>query len=175
MPTIPMRSYMRNRAFASISQQTLLPDAVITVMDFNGDGVAATRHRALKMVDTEWTAFLDDDDEFLPNHLEDLSRVAILSKADLVHSSFFIQHPYNTVLPQVHKFDPENPHWTASAITHLVRTRVARAVGGFLEEGVERGEDARFMMRIARAGYRIEFCDKRTWRYNQFHEDGPRS
>jgi glycosyltransferase involved in cell wall biosynthesis len=72
IPTIPVRRDMLMRALNSVMSQYRLPDAIIVVTDLRHEGSYVTRNRALQMVKTEWVAFLDDDDEMLPDHLEQL-------------------------------------------------------------------------------------------------------
>lgn len=61
-----------DRAVASVHAQTLQPNTIRVLADTKLEGAAATRNRALLDVDTPWVAFLDDDDEMLPQHLERL-------------------------------------------------------------------------------------------------------
>src|ERR671922_2284910 len=70
IPSIPPRVDLRNRALASVAAQTRPAHAVALTVDIDRDGAGPTRTRGLMMVRTEWTAFLDDDDELKPHHLE---------------------------------------------------------------------------------------------------------
>lgn len=70
--TIPPRRRELRRALASVVLQTLQPAAVIVEYDHERTGAAATKNRAAEKVMTPWIAFLDDDDQFLPLHLETL-------------------------------------------------------------------------------------------------------
>lgn len=74
--TIPPRSKELRRALASVAVQTLQPAAVVVEYDHERTGAAATKNRAAAKATTEWLAFLDDDDQFLPHHLETLRRAA---------------------------------------------------------------------------------------------------
>jgi len=60
-------------------------------VDRSREGAAATRQRALTEVRTEWVAFLDDDDEFMPHHLLSLITHASATGADFVYSWFTIK------------------------------------------------------------------------------------
>src|SRR3546814_18596793 len=42
-------------------------------------------NRALEAVRTPWVAFLDDDDQFLPHHLQRLSQALTETQADVVY------------------------------------------------------------------------------------------
>jgi glycosyltransferase involved in cell wall biosynthesis len=86
MPHIPPRQFELTRAIASVAAQTKHPDDVIIATDRHGAGSAATRNRALYHVSTTWVAFLDDDDELLPSHIEILVRAAMRSGVGVVYS-----------------------------------------------------------------------------------------
>jgi len=70
--TIPPRAALLARALASVAAQTLQPKAIVVEYDHGRTGAAATKNRAIWKADTEWVAPLDDDDLFLPDHLEQL-------------------------------------------------------------------------------------------------------
>lgn len=70
--TIPPREKMLRRALASVATQTLQPAAIVVEYDHEHTGAAATKNRAAAKATTPWLAFLDDDDQFLPHHLETL-------------------------------------------------------------------------------------------------------
>lgn len=72
IPTIPTRKTALKRAVDSVLAQIHQPIAIEVAIDRNRDGSAVTRNRALAKVKTKWTAFLDDDDYFLPNHISTL-------------------------------------------------------------------------------------------------------
>jgi len=85
------RAHLLGRAIDSVLGQTLTPAAVIVVDDGSVDdtkavvqaygdevryvwqlnaGGAAARNHGVELAETEWVAFLDSDDLWLPNHLE---------------------------------------------------------------------------------------------------------
>src|SRR3954468_15598121 len=80
VPTIPPRWQLLSRALESFNasvdelrrRKFTVPVHLATVTDGAKLGAAATRDRGLRSVETEWVAFLDDDDEFLPGHLSAL-------------------------------------------------------------------------------------------------------
>lgn len=84
--TIPPRARELRRALASIAMQTLQPAAVIVEYDHEHTGAAATKNRAAAKADTPWLAFLDDDDQFMPHHLETLRTSVRVGGADVVYS-----------------------------------------------------------------------------------------
>jgi glycosyltransferase involved in cell wall biosynthesis len=76
IPTIPGREELLQRAVRSVQTQQVRPAMLELELDVDRTGAAATRNRALERVNTPWVAFLDDDDEWLPNHLKVLLRAA---------------------------------------------------------------------------------------------------
>ena len=179
IPSFPSRYDLLGRAVASATNQTLPPEQVIVVVDNKQEGAAVTRTRGLMQVETEWTAFLDDDDYFLPEHLEKLTKMAKESKADLVFPWFTVIGSGSDPFPMNEKreWDRADPHQTT--ITFLVRTEAAQKVGGFIEQdgdidpagedvgtdaqGHRAGEDFRFVLRLHDAGYKIKKLHERTW------------
>ncbi|NHC13439.1 glycosyltransferase family 2 protein [Motilibacter deserti] len=161
------------RAIVSARSQTVAPARIIVVDDGSTDGSAelaeelgvvvvrqqnagpgAARNRALQDVRTGWTAFLDSDDIWLPDHLATL--LAGAGESDLVGSNArgvptgrLVGHPHRgpKQLTSADMLFPESPLCT-SAI--MVRTELARKVGGF---GLMRlGEDRDFWCRLLQHG-----------------------
>lgn len=185
IPSVPSRNLLVGRAVSSVSAQTQVPDAVIVAYDDIRGGAAYSRTKGLNMVQTEWTAFLDDDDEMGTEHLEKLYAHAIATQADFVFPWFTVMggpdpFPANEKIP----WTLEAPHQTT--VTFLVRTEAAKAVGGFLDpqsdpecdpgtdsQGNRAGEEFRFVVRLAEAGYKIEKLYERTWTWHHW-TNGPR-
>jgi Glycosyl transferase family 2 len=88
IPTIPRRAALLERAIASIESQTIQPNEVIIIEDTEGQGAAKTRNSAWQNAKTDVVAFLDDDDEFLPRHLEACLTTMVKENAGLVYSWF---------------------------------------------------------------------------------------
>lgn len=161
------------RAVASVSLQTLPARAVSIATDTEGEGAAATRQRALDAVSTAWVAFLDSDDEFLPMHLQQLSRWGRKTGADYVYSHYKVgsggiadPRPWALGKP----FDTDAPHETTCTV--LVRTGLAKQVGvmqpgqdvASLQDGrLHAGEDWLFTKGCAAAGAKIVHYPKVTW------------
>jgi len=163
------RSGLLSRALTSVQSQTFLPAAVVIAMDLEREGAAITRHRALQGVQTPWTAVIDSDDVWMPNHLQVLMDTARETGADFVYSGFETLPPGNRIFPETHftnDFDPANPIETT--VTVLVRTRIAQAVGYHaLDRGqTNSGEDFRFMLGCLEFGARIVCAKRKTWYYD---------
>src|SRR5581483_8159253 len=95
IPTIPPREHLFRQACESVVAQTYAAECIATAVDFNREGAARTRQKALDLVATDWTAFLDDDDRFLPEHLQVLADAAQESRADYVFSYFYLDQRGN--------------------------------------------------------------------------------
>ncbi|MEX5636776.1 glycosyltransferase family 2 protein [Parafrankia sp. FMc2] len=163
IPSIPpRRGLLATRALPSVLAQTRPVDAISVVVDRAHAGATATRDAALAAVGTEWTAFLDDDDEWLPEHVELLLGAAGGVGADYVYAW---PETVGGTNPHEHWFgvpwDDTQPHDTT--ITVLVRTELAQAVGF---SGPHGGEDLRFALGCLAAGARIVHLPVRTWRWH---------
>jgi glycosyltransferase involved in cell wall biosynthesis len=151
------RNGILQRAIDSVNRQTT-PAHLITVEDTHGHGAARTRQRGLDQVTTEWTAFLDSDDEMDPTHLEQLLTCAHDTGADYVYPWFRV-HGGRDPFPHFYRqpWDDDHPH--ATTITILVRTGLAQHVGF---PNVP-GEDYEFTRGCLHAGAQIVHHPARTW------------
>lgn len=179
---IPTRSHLLGRAIASVHAQTLLPQDHIISVDYARRGGPATLDAAIWGARTEWVAILDDDDEFLPHHLQTLHSVALDTDADLVFSHF----AYTSCGDAGHlerfrgvPFDNDNPRQTTNVF--LVKTQLAQEVGGFSagfdplsydvdHTGNRIGYDFAFIRKLAAIGANIVHTPEVTWIYHV--EDG---
>lgn len=176
VPSIPPRAPLLARALASVAAQVRLPDAVSVAIDRNHDGPAITRNRALEAADTEWVAFLDDDDELYPDHLARLLEHQAATGADLVYPWFNVvdgddPFPQHFGVP----WDAERVH--IFPITYLVRTELAKAAWFPTREemaddwaircdDVRGGEDWGFVKRLLAAGAEFAHLPERTWAWH---------
>jgi glycosyltransferase involved in cell wall biosynthesis len=160
IPTIPGREALLARALASVDQLERPPGDVRVVTDVDRHGAAWARNTALAAVDTPLVAWLDDDDELLPNHLKVLLRGLHNNVAQMCFSyAEFVggRDPLATCLkgqliakPVNVRFGPEQAaHLSAHKgklcpycgyerggfipITYLIETDAVRDVGGFPE------------------------------------------
>jgi hypothetical protein len=162
-----LRHGLLNQAIASVTAQTQQPEAILVVNDTEGKGAGWTRRTLLGLVDTEWIAWLDSDDDWLPEHLEKLHRVAVETGSVYVYSWFHGNDPLGHFgLP----FNPCTPHHTT--MTSLVRTDIAREVGfPDSESGPFSNEDWAFITGVSKLAcerdLKMTHLAERTWNYNQ--------
>jgi glycosyltransferase involved in cell wall biosynthesis len=173
IPTIPVRQTLLQRAITSVLGQTRSVDALSVSIDHARRGAWDTRLRALNAVRTEWTAFLDDDDEFLPQHIERLLAGASESGADMVYSWFdTVPHgcdPFPTWFA-TEPWDANHPRHTT--ITFLVRTGLAQRIGFTAPTDVDgrfSNEDWRMILELNRLS-KIHHIPERTWLWH--HDSG---
>lgn len=185
IPTIPERKDLLTRAIESVLAQTY--EGVLTthvVLDNAGLGACATRQTACSDALEEnptYLAFLDDDDELMPDHITTLVNHALLEDADVVWPWFnvvggsdpFPQH-------RGRQWDANDPH--IFPITALVRADKFCEVGGFISEPptvdpnhpesgrMVAGEDWRLWLRLSAAGAKFSHVNAVTWTWH--HDSG---
>jgi glycosyltransferase involved in cell wall biosynthesis len=160
------RGGLITRALTSVIAQTHVPEAILVVNDSERKGAGWTRQTLLRAVDTEWIAWLDSDDEWYPEHLEKVLRVAVETDSVFVFPWFHGHDPLGHFgLP----YNPCTPHHTTMG--HLVRTDIAKEVG-FPDSapGGFSNEDWAFITGVAalacERGLRMTHLPERTWTYH---------
>lgn len=177
IPSIPPRGRMLARAMESVARQTRSPSTLVVTLDHDRAGAARNRDRGLAMVTTEYVAFLDDDDELYPEHLQILMDAITAEGAALVYPWFDVgsggTDPFPSLFGQ--PWDNTAPHQVP--VTFLARTDAIRSVGGFShewdpsqgddpgvdEQGNRAGEDYRLILRLAERRAKIVHVPQRTW------------
>ena len=182
IPSIPLRAYggmktrpsMLRRAIESVLAQDchtigLQTPFIESVIDHERRGAGHTRHKALMRVSTPWVAFLDDDDELLPQHVRRCYEHALDTGADYVYPWFEViggsdPFPQHFGRP----FDPADPVQTT--VTTFVRTALAQDIGFVFDldpkqlvGGQSWGEDYEFTRRCVAAGAKVAHLPERTW------------
>lgn len=173
IPTIPPRREMLLRAQLSVSFQTYPAEAISIAQDIDHRGAGVTRQRALDAAQTDWVAFLDDDDAFMAHHLDTLMRAAQEHDADYVYSYYMVQDGSGAERPDIdplghlgRPFDTANPHQTT--VTTLVRRELAQEARFSAPEAAEidgqvYGEDFQFTVDCCRLGAKVVHVPERTW------------
>lgn len=169
IPTIHGRETQLRRAIDSVWAQTM-PAALQVILDENRDGAAATRNRALEHVQTEWVAFLDDDDEFFPNHLRACSRYARLTGVDVVYPGYEVVDGEDPIGCFGLDFDPSLlRRRNFVPVTTLCRTEAVKAAGGFQDHPDENGdpcEDWGLWLAMLERGAKFGHVPQVTWRWH---------
>jgi glycosyltransferase involved in cell wall biosynthesis len=178
--TIPRRTEMLQRAIASVGNQTVEPMFHIVKLDKNKEGGAAVIDSIVAEAKTKYVMILDDDDEFLENHIELLYKKIEDEQADLVYPHF----KYASLGDGGHleqflgvPWDNRYPHQVP--LTWICKTETFLEVGGFSkdfepnsyhidEQGNRIGYDFLFIKRMAAANKKIVHLPKVTWIY---HDD----
>jgi glycosyltransferase involved in cell wall biosynthesis len=168
IPSIEGRENLRMKAKASVANQTIDADIIIEI-DYYGEGPAVLRNRMLEKVETEFVAWLDDDDIMYETHLEDLIKVADEEGADIVYPWFDCNSKDPIAKFEGKPWSNDNPH--IFPVTHLARTEKIREIGGWpipdYSSGRKNGgEDIMLIRRMAKSGFKIVHLNKRTWLWN---------
>jgi hypothetical protein len=123
------------------------------------------------MADTEWIAFLDDDDEFEPWHIERLLRHQAETGADLVYPWFTVVDGFDPLGWEGRQFDPAAlRRYNYIPITVLVRRELVIAAGGFTNRtdgvGGATWEDWNCWLALLDLGATFSHLPARTWRWH---------
>ncbi|HEU5006861.1 MAG TPA: glycosyltransferase [Jatrophihabitantaceae bacterium] len=169
--TIPPRVKLLRRALDSVIAQTLSPAAVVVEWDHRKTGAAATKNRAIEKVNTEWVAFLDDDDAFLPEHLSKLHACAVENDADVVYPMPRAEAKARSGIPALRfgmPFDADELR-RAPYIpnTVLARTDLVQKVGGFECAPGTVWDDYGLFLKLLAVGAKFVHLPEVTWIWNQ--------
>lgn len=178
IPTIPPRAHLLRRAVGSVYRQTMQPTVVHIALDTERLGAPANRTRALAMATTEWVAFLDDDDEFEPQHLQRCLQHAADTGADVVYPWFTVVGGTDPLGWEGRPFDAaalrRGPNYIP--ITVLVRRELAMATGGFVDSRDKARigsttpwatcEDWAFWLALLDLGATFSHLPERTWKWH---------
>lgn len=173
IPTIPPRDWMLQRAVESVKAQHRPPEVISIACDTERAGAAVNRNNAWRPLDTDWIAFLDDDDEFHPHHLRFLLDAQEASGADLVWPWFSVvggTDPFPE--HRGRQWDPADPHQIP--ITVLIRRELLEDVGGFVNQldgptdpaGNRIGEDYDLWLRASAAGAKFFHIPDISWTWH---------
>lgn len=179
IPTIPPRREQLARAVCSVMAQRRPVDEILVAVDTEKQGAGPTRTRAMLRAETEWIAFLDDDDEWYPEHIEVLLATADETAADVVYPWYDViggQDPL--AMFEGVPWDDENPH--LFPVSYLVRTELAHlchfpappeaVLGphGQPENPNWTGDDWPFIIQLLREKPKVVHVNQRTWAWHHW-------
>ncbi len=171
--TLPTRAQMLTTAVRSVMAQTLPARVVVVEPDDRGRGAAATKNAGLAQVRTEWVAFLDDDDEFMPDHLRVLHTAATEAGADVAYSLPLVRDQLGRKVDRINEwgggevFDPEAlRRGSYIQTTSLVRTESAKRVGGFQCPPGSNYDDWGFFLALLDGGAVFTHVHRETFVWN---------
>lgn len=149
----------------SVAAQTLRPQAHLIGVDHARHGSSVIRNELAGAAwDSDYLAFLDDDDLLYPQHLELLADKAEETEADLVYSYCDVQgrdgwtpnRPFDADQLRVGNYIP---------VTVLVRAAAFRNAGEFPLEAEHGWEDWELWKRMLDQGCRFACVETATWLY----------
>lgn len=173
IPSIPPRIHHHlHRAIDSVLHQEHPVAGISVAVDTNRDGSAVTRNRALAGVATGWSAFLDDDDTWMPEHIRLLLAYAQETGADMVYPWFTVPEGWDPWPEREGQpFDPKLlDTQNTIPITVLIRTELIRDVGGFESKDPSNTDslcdDWGTWIKVRDAGAKIVHLNRRTWKWH---------
>lgn len=143
---------------SSIKAVEAINDNRIRLIHQENQGVSAARNRGIKEAKFEWIAFLDGDDLWEPNHLEEITKMMNLYPEEKVFVTSFVysdnrpmfKHPRATPIFKIENYFKEamkeNLMWTSIVVA---RRNCLEEVGLF-NISLTRGEDLDLWARIAK-------------------------
>jgi glycosyltransferase involved in cell wall biosynthesis len=139
---------------ANVVRDPLLDDPRVTVVVYEGETVSSVRNAAAAAATTELIAFLDDDDEWVPEALERLRALMAEPGAVFGSGAFEARRPDGTVDFRRAPEDLGGLYSHAVALFHsgtfVVRREAFAGLGGY-REPLRFGENFDFGLRLARA------------------------
>lgn len=184
IPSIPRRAPMLLEAIRSVESQSYPGVKCVVEVDAVGVGAAKNRNAALAQADTEWVAFLDDDDILYPEHVATCMLAAQQYGADLVYPWFDLHEGVDPLSVNISgkyispfglEFGPDHEthlrqYGNFIPITVLVKRELIMDVGGFPQPGTPEWshttcEDWGCWVRLLDAGAKFAHAPYKTWRW----------
>lgn len=173
IPHIPTRAAFLGRALRSVYAQTHVPEMVIVVTDKHHEGSAETRNRALDSVTTDWVAFLDDDDELYPDHLETLLHAAKRTGADVVYPGCDVERD-GALIPVAEEWGRFGREFDADLlleqsyipVTSLARMSLVDQTAGFQRARSTVYDDWGFYLNLLDVGANFHHEPVITWKWH---------
>lgn len=181
IPSIPSRRDQLARTLSSVVSQSRYPDQISVAIDTKREGAGPTRNRAWQALETDWVAFVDDDDELRPNHLMKCLTHAQEQGADIVFPWFQIYKYGNPTqddpLKQRGIADEAIPARLRKSnfipVTVVVKREYLEKTGGFPTPRTDEWhlgdcEDWGCWLRILDAGGKFTHLNEVTWTWHHW-------
>lgn len=170
-----VRDFVRNDGMSRLrlNEPLTLNDGRLTILSQPNAGVAAARNNGVEKSKGEYVCFLDADDWWEPNYLEEMDKlIREYPDAGLYATNYVYYKPGNTrvwldfktgYLDYAHAYliQPAMPVWTGAA---CIPRKVFDKMGGF-PIGIKLGEDFLLWAKTA-LNYKVAFCEKLLAYYN---------
>ncbi len=164
----------------SVSEVTKFSDSRIHLISQKNAGVSTARNQGIENAEGEYIAFLDADDEWAPDYLEQqFNLISKYPQCDIFASNYIFKHyngKYENTIIRGLQFDGENgilsnyfqvasmshpPLWTSAVV---VSKKSIQDIGGF-PKGIKSGEDILTWARLS-CKYKIAFSKRVSATYN---------
>lgn len=134
-------------------------------------GGSLTRNRGIDEARGEYLAFLDDDDAYLPNRIEDMLKFMLDTDCDMAFSNLLMRNNNEKVVDfrdhsAIEAFDNDyllRYHLTkniSGTSSFMYRTEAIRKIGGFMD--AKMGQDFHLMMRTITGGLKVRFFNSNS-------------
>lgn len=143
---------------SSVDAVKSISDERIRLIHQENQGVSAARNRGIKEASYEWIAFLDGDDLWETNHLEEIVKMMRIFPDEKVYATSFefsdkrkmFKHERSSPIFKIDNYFKEaikeNLLWTSIVVVH---SNSIKMIGGF-NVNLNRGEDLDLWMRLAK-------------------------
>jgi Glycosyltransferase like family 2 len=191
-PSLPGRADLLAEAMASVHAQSRTPTSHVVGIDYDRVGIGRMLNQLASSAEADWLARLDDDDLFMPAHLEVLART--VDDADVIYTWCEVKpRSRDGVVPPVPAvLGPAgwipNQEFDANLLrernyipaTTLIRKSLWCEIGGWTLPGwgvgdsprePEFAEDWNFWLRALEAGARFLCIPEVTWTYRYHGEN----
>lgn len=165
--TIPGREELLARNMASVRDQRIKVEAHVVIADDGSLGTEAKYNRAAFSVETDWIAILDDDNYWLPNHVEMIA--PYFEDADVIYTWDQGGSRPRVDISNYGQEDLLELFGSSNVLDQscAIRRKFFERVGGFRQEFYPRSfADQDLWYRLALLGARFKAVQVETWVYD---------
>jgi len=162
-PTIPGREDLLEECKSSVRNQIEPVTKHIWMLDEDKRGPGFIRNELIKKANTEWIAFLDDDDILLPEHFA--IHKCFLDEADVIFSWSYVILEDGTKSRFESVVDPNKIHsgYNTLPIVATIRKDLLERIGGF--DTRVKLEDLKLWQDLLNEGAKFYCINQITWHY----------